>query len=363
MKLPRLPRSAWLPAVVVVAVLIVVRLALPQVVRHYLNQRIAHMGAYQGSTSDIDLHLWRGGYTLENLRVDKIGGRPGEPFLMAPRTEASMSYMALLHGHLRGKIGFYNATVNFIDGKTAGEKQTGTGVDWSEKLNILIPAQLDEIHVHNGTVTFRNFVSSPRVDLKMTDVESTMTNLAASHQRDGARVATLHMTAHILGDAALETDAYFDPANHFGDFDYHIRATHIQLVRANDLARAYTGLDFAAGTGDFTMELKAKDGYLHGYAQPIFNNLQLFSWKKDVEQEKKGPVKLLYEAAAQGVVDLLKNQSNGQFATHVPISGRIDDRQLDAPQAILNVLRNAFIQAYKPQLDHLKPASEAPAQH
>jgi hypothetical protein len=350
-------KLGWLLLVLIV-VLIIVRVAMPFMVRHYLNDRIEHMGPYHGSMEAVHLQIWRGSYAIENLRIQKDGAPPNEPFLVAPHTEITLSYGAAFHGHLRGKIGFYDAVVNFIDGKSDSERQTGKGVNWSDELNILIPAEVDEINVHNGTVTFRNFVSSPRVDLKMTDVNSTVTNLSKAQRESGSRVATLHTTAMVLGDAPLETNADFDPTNRFGDFSYHIRVTRIQLVRANDLARAYTGLDFAGGTGDFTMELKARNGQLEGYAEPVFKDLQLFSWKKDVEQEKKGPVKLLYEAAAQGVVSLLKDQSTGQFVARVPISGRIDDSEVGKPQAIFNVLHTSFVQAYKAQLDHLKPAPD-----
>jgi hypothetical protein len=351
-KFARVHKIVW-PLVVLVLVFLVVRLLLPGWVRHYLNQRIEHMGPYHGSMADIDLHIWRGSYTIRDLRIEKIGAPTKEPFLNAPKTEIAVSYGALLHSHLRGKVDFYDATVNFVDGKGESERQTGKGVNWSEELNILIPAELDEVSVHNGTVTFR-----PRVDLTMSNVNSTVTNLSKAQGQNGSRAATLHATATILGDAPVETNANFDPANRFGDFEYHIRVTHIELVRANVLARAYTGLDFAGGTGDFTMELKARNGDLEGYAEPVFKDLKMFSWKKDVEQEKKGPIKLLYEAAAQGVVSILKSPSNDQLVTRVPISGRIGDSNFGQPQAIFNVLGNAFVQAYKSQLEHLKPAPD-----
>jgi hypothetical protein len=349
-------RHLMWPLIVLVLVLVVARLLLPGWIRHHLDQRIEHMGPYHGSMGDVNLHLWRGSYTIQNLRIDKIGAPPDEPFLNAPRTEITVSYGALLHSRLRGKVDFYDATVNFIDAKSESERQTGKGVNWSNELNILIPAEIDEIHVKNGTIRFRNVTSNPRVDLTMSDVNSTVTNLSEETSQSGSRVAELHATATVLGGAPMETNASFDPANRFGDFTYHIRVTHIQLVRANALARAYTGLDFAGGTGDFTMELNAKNGYLEGYAEPAFKDLQMFSWKKDVQEEKKGPIKLLYEAAAQGVVSVLKSPSNDQLVTKVPISGRIGDSKLGEPQAIFDVLRNAFLQAYKSQLDRLAPS-------
>ncbi|OOG49625.1 DUF748 domain-containing protein [Rhodanobacter sp. C01] len=343
---------------IVIALLLIARALLPYVVRHYLNARMDRMGEYHGQIADIDLHLWRGAYTINGLRIVKTTGKLPAPLLDTRRTDIQLSWFALSHGVFRGKVSFTDPTINFVKGHGDSDSQTGKGVDWRAQLKLLAPMRLDEINVSNGTVTFQSFVTNPRVDLKMTDVNGTVTNLTNIQRRHGNRVATLHVTAKILGDAPFETQASFDPLSHFGDFSYQLHASNIQLVKANDLARAYAGLDFAGGSGDFTMELEASNGQLDGYAKPIFHDLKIFSWKQDVVQDKKGPIKLAYEALAQGVVSLFENHANDQFATRVPISGRIDDKQLDTSQAIFGVLRNAFIKAYTPQLKKLTPTTD-----
>ena len=179
------------------------------------------------------------------------------------------------------------------------------------------------------------------------------TNLTNIDRRQGSRVAELHATARLLGEARLETRARFDPLSHFGDFSYELQVRDIDLTRANDLARAYAGLDFAGGRGDFTMALEARDGQLTGYAKPLFRGLKIFSWKQDVASGDKNPLQIAWQALAQGVTSLFKNHAEDQFATRVPISGRIDDRHLDTVAAILGVLRNAFVKAYTPKLEHL----------
>ena len=345
---------------IVIVLLLIVRAMLPYAVRHYLNTRMEKMGDYHGQIADIDLHLWRGGYTIDRLSIVKVTGKLPAPLLEAPRTDISLSWIALGHGVFRGKVTFTQPTINFIEGSNQGASQTGKGVDWRDQLKLLAPMRLDEINVTNGTVTFQSFVSNPRVDLKMTQVNGTVTNLTNIQRRNGNRVAELHATAKIFGDAPFETQATFDPLQQLGDFSYELRASNIQLVKVNDLARAYAGLDFAGGTGDFTMELQGKDGRLDGYAKPLFHNLKIFSWKKDVEQEKQSPLKVAYQAVAQGVVSVFKNQEKDQFGTRVPISGRVGDKVADPSQAILGILHNAFVQAYTPQLEKLKPASDAP---
>lgn len=348
----RYRRSLWIIGTVAV-VLIAARIALPYVVLDYLNGRLSRMGSYSGHIADIDIHLWRGAYSIDRLTIKKVDGKVPVPLFDTDRADISLSWVALSRGHLRGKIDFYKPVVNFVDGRGEGDTQTGKGVDWRAQLKALVPTQLDEVNVTDGAITFHNFVSSPKVDLKMTDVNGTATNLTNVQGEGGSRVAHMHATAKVLGDAPLETRAEFDPLERLGDFRYELTIRNIKLVKANDLARAYSGLDFAGGEGDFFMELQARDRRLEGYAKPLFHDLRIFSWKQDVEQDKKGPLKLAYEAVAEGVTKLFKNQSKDQFATRVPISGSIGDKSMSALEAILGVLRNAFIEAYKPNLEHL----------
>lgn len=347
----------WL--LLIIVLLLVSRALLPYVVKHYLNQRMDRMGDYHGQIADIDIHLWRGAYSVDDLKIVKVSGKVPVPLLDAPRTEIELSWLALTRGMLRGKIAFFRPVVNFVDGSGEGDTQSGKGVDWRSKLKLLAPMRLDEVNVINGTVTFHNFVSSPRVDLKMTDVNGTASNLTNVERHGGSRVASMQATAKIFGQAPLETHAQFDPLQHQGDFKIDLQVSDVDLTRANQLARAYAGLDLASGRGDFTMQLEASHGQLNGYAKPLFHNLQIFSWKQDVEQDHKNPLQLAWEAAAQVATSVFKNHAKDQFATRIPISGRIDDKQLGTFDAAINVLHNTFVSAYTPQLEHLRPAPGA----
>ncbi|MDQ6646171.1 MAG: DUF748 domain-containing protein [Pseudomonadota bacterium] len=342
-----------------VVLLLIARAMLPYAVKHYLNARMDKMGDYHGHIADIDIHLWRGAYSIDQLRIVKQTGKVPVPLLEAPRTEIELSWRALTHGRVRAKLAFQHPVLNFVDGSGKGDTQSGTGVNWRQKLKLLAPIRLDEVSVTNGTVAFQNFVSSPRVDLKMTDVNATASNLTNVTGQGGSRVANLQATAKILGQAPLETHATFDPLEDKGDFKFDLRISHVDLTKANQLARAYAGLDLSSGHGDFTMQLQAKDGQLNGYAKPLFHDLQIFSWKQDVQQDKKNPLQLAWELAAQGVTSLFKNHAKDQFATRIPITGRIDDKKLSTFDAIVGVLRNAFVKAYSPSLENLKPASDA----
>jgi len=344
----------WL--LVVVVVLVAARLALPYAVKSYLNRHMDRMGDYHGQLADVGIHLWRGAYSIERLQVVKVSGKVPVPLFDAAHTDIAISWRALRHGRLRGKVAFTGAALNFVDGEGGDDSQSGQGVNWRRQLEMLVPIRLDEVAVHDSTVTFHNFTSEPRVDLKMTDVDGTIVNLTNADRRQGRRVATLQATAKVLGEAPLQVKASIDPLERRGDFAMELRIRDIQLTRLNDFARAYARLDFAGGNGDFVMQLGARDGRLDGYAKPLLHGVKIFSWKQDVEQGGKNPLRVAWEAVAQGVTSLFKNHAKDQFATRVPISGRIDDKKLGTWAAIVGVLRNAFVQAYTPQLEHLEPA-------
>jgi len=344
----------WLLAVVGIAVLLVlVRMTLPYWVTNYLNARLAAMGSYHGQVSEVDLHLWRGAYTIHDLAIVKNTGKVPLPLLSAPRTELSLRWVDLVRGKVVANVEFYSPVLNFVDGRGEADGQSGKGVDWRLQLEKLMPVQIDEIRVIDGELVFRNFVSEPPVDLRATQVNGSVRNLTNVEDANGQRVAVFDAKAQMLGEAPAEAHAEFDPFNESRDFSLRLRILDFDVVKANDFAKAYTKLDFASGHGEFVTELDAKDGRLRGYAKPLFKNLEVFSWKQDVEQQKDNPLRLAWEATSDLVTKLFKNHREDQFATRIEISGEIGATQTHPIDAILAILKNAFVEAYKPNFENL----------
>ncbi|HJT97131.1 MAG TPA: DUF748 domain-containing protein [Rhodanobacteraceae bacterium] len=352
MRRMRLPRWAWITIAIVVVALVVVRLMLAAWVADYLNRRMARMGDYHGHLSSVDLHLWRGAYSLRDLRVEKRTGKVPVPLLKAPSTDIDVSWKALLHGAVVARVVFERPELNFVDDKSGAASQSGRGVDWRAELESLLPIRLDEVAVRNGRVHFRNFGSDPPVDLEWTNVDGTVTNLSNA-RKASARAASLDLSARMLGDAPVTSHAKFDPLGSLRDFEFAVKVTGVELTKANAFLQAYAKVDAESGSGDFVMELEARKGRLDGYAKPLFHDVKLFSWKHDIEEQKDNPLRAAWEALAGGVENLFKNQSENQFATRVEIHGTIESRQTSAWQAIVAVLHNAFVQAFRPQFEEL----------
>ncbi|NKF24670.1 DUF748 domain-containing protein [Solimonas marina] len=352
-------RWPWI-VLVLVGALVLLRVLLPGWATGYLNRHLDQMGSYHGHLRDVDLHLWRGGYTIHDLIIVKRDGAVPVPLLKAPRIELSISWPALMLGGIVGEVEFWRPELNIVDGKSERDTQTGRGVDWRQRLESLLAIRLNEVDVHDGTLHFRNYHSQPAVDLVATQVNGAVYNLTNVEDKNTPRAATMSLQARLFGEAPLEARAAFNPFGGFGDFKLDARARDVDLRRLNDFLQAYIKLDAESGSGDIVVQLDAHDGRLEGYAKPLFRDVSIFSWKHDIEEQHDNPLRAAWEALAGGLQNLLKNQRKDQFATRVVFSGRIDQPQTSALQAIVAILRNGFIKAYQPHFEDL-PVRRAPA--
>lgn len=346
----------WTVAVIVL-LLIVVHVALPYVVRNYLNDKLADMGAYRGHVADVDLALWRGAYKINGLEIVKVDGKVPVPLLRAPLIDLSVSWSSLWYDHaVVAKAEFVDPELNFVDGGANKQaSQTGAGTDWRAQMNKLLPITLNEVRIDNGTITFRNFSSKPPVKLSADQVNASIFNLTNVADKQGKRNARFEGHAQLFGQAPLETTATFDPFSNFEDFQFRLRTTGIELRKVNDFSSAYGKFDFNAGTGDVVIEATAKKGQLTGYIKPLLHNVEVFNWQQDVENKNKSFFRSVWEAIVGGTQTLLKNQQKNQFATRVDLSGSVHRQDISALEAFWEILRNGFVQAFNARYEQAPP--------
>jgi len=340
-----------------VVVLIALNIALPYLVRNYLNDKLANMGDYRGEIADVDLALWRGAYRINGLQIVKVDGKVPVPFVKAPLIEFAVSWHSLWYDHAVVAEGhFVRPEINFVDGGANKQaSQTGKGTDWREQLGKLLPITLDEVQIHDGRVTFRNFNSKPPVNMNATNVDASIYNLTNVVDKEGKRDARFEGKALLLGHAPLETTATFDPLSNFEDFEFRLRAKDIELKRMNDFASAYGKFDFNAGHGDVVIEAKAEKAKVTGYIKPLLRDVDVFDWQQDVENKNKGLFRSVWEALVGGTETVLKNQIKNQFATRVQLSGNVHQQNINGFEAFLQILRNGFVQAFNARYERPKP--------
>ena len=148
-------RQKFLIALAVLAVaLIGLRIALPSIVKDRANAALQALENYDGSVDDIDLHLWRGAYRIQGIRIVKTGSKLPAPFFSADAIDLSVEWRSLLRGSLVGEGVFTSPDLNLIQAKSEKDSQLGEGVNWADRLEDLFPFRFNTIRVREGRVTF-----------------------------------------------------------------------------------------------------------------------------------------------------------------------------------------------------------------
>lgn len=332
---------------VLVALLLAARAVLPHFVKKYANETINRLPGYGGHIGDVDIHLWRGAYTINDIDIFKTDGDVPVPFFAADSVDFSVEWRALFQGALVAKIKFFHPQINFVAGPTEETSQVGVDKPWLSVIKDLFPLRINRFEVVDGEVHYRDFHSRPKIDLEIDRGHVVATNLTNSSRLSKTLIANIDATARVFRSGRLGVKVRLDPRPDKATFDLAATIEPIPLETINDFTRAYAAFDFEKGTFALAVELAAKDGHVEGYLKPIFDNIVII----DLGENLKNPLKLAWEGLVAGVTRLLRNQPRNRFATKIPIRGDFDAPRVAILPTLGNLLKNEFIRAYEGNLD------------
>ena len=171
--------------VLVVIALIILRMQLPSMVKDYLNGKLADMGDYQGEIANVDIHLWRGAYSVHQLEITKKD-QPSVEFFNAETIDTSVSWASLFKGKVVADVDLINAEIHLVDDEA--EDQPEEESTWRQTVQEIIPLQIDRLNIDNGEIHFHNFTSDPQVHLVFYQLDGEITNLSNAERRDGLKL-------------------------------------------------------------------------------------------------------------------------------------------------------------------------------
>lgn len=340
--LRRLSRVQLALLAALVVLLVGLRLALPFIVKNYVNRTLDEMPEYDGRIGDVDIHLWRGAYSVQRIEIVKTDGDVPVPFFAARNVDFSVEWKALFSGAVVAEIVFDQPVINFVAGPSEEETQVGVDKPWLDVIRKLVPLAINRFEIRDGSVHYRDFHSQPKIDLAIEDIRMLATNLTNSRKLSKSLVAEIDATAKVFGESPVEVALKLDPSTHRPTFDLSGKVAPIPLTQLNDFSRAYGGFDFERGTLSITTELAAKDGKLDGYLKPLLDNFAIVNLRDD----SKNPFTLAWESVVAGVTRLFRNLPRDRFATVIPIAGTLDDPKVAVLPTLGNILKNQFVRAY-----------------
>ncbi|MAL97025.1 MAG: hypothetical protein CL583_01110 [Alteromonadaceae bacterium] len=350
----------WILGVVVV-LLVIVRVALPSYLQRYVNQTLDSAEGYSGQVGDIDLAIWRGAYVINDVEINKAAGDVYAPFFSAEEIDLSILMPALFRGHLVGEILLQRPTLNIViteDPEKADEEmvpksfeQTGEPASWQQILTELFPLRFDLVEIRQGEIHYRKPDSDPRIDLYLTNLDAELVNFTNSRELSESMVATLTATADVMRNGSLDFTLEMDPYKEPPYFDFKGKLLNLEMTSIDDFIRVHTPIDLEAGSLDLVVELAARAGRLTGYIKPLLRNVEVFDWDEDVEEQGDNVLRMAWEGVVGGITELFENQPRDQVATRIPVDGDLSGPQPELFTSIINILRNAFVNAFEADLD------------
>ena len=333
---------------VLLVVLIVIRILLPYIVLKVVNNKLAELEGYTGHVRDIDLALIVGSYKIKDIKLEKTGGKIPVPFFAAEVIDLSVEWKALFKGGLVGEIEVRRPILNFVKGPTEETSQTKIDKEWQDIVNELMPLKLNRFEIVEGEIHYLDYYSSPKVDVFTSNIYILAENLSNVTDSTNLLPSTVTGSAEIYGGKA-KLNMKLDALNKTPTFDMNAEMIGLNLVEVNDFLKAYGKFDVQKGTFGVYTEAAAKDGKIIGYTKPIIKDLDVIEWK----DEKEDPLgqKLLESVVGLGGW-IFKNRSEDQVATEIEFEGELKDPAINVWSIIGETLRNAFIEALYPSLEH-----------
>jgi len=348
--------QTWRVVGIVLVLLVAFRVALPYVVTRYVNKVLNDLEGYRGTVEDIDIHLYRGAYQIDSLKIYKLNGNREIPFVDVPLTDLSIEWEAIFHGAFVGEITFHRPVLNFIGEKKDSEKpqgaeqkeQTGKGVDWTEPIRKLMPIEINRLSVNDGTIAFYDLSTDPPVDLFLNYLQLEALNLSNATDNPEDLPSRVYLQALSIGNGQLNLAMKINVLRKVPDLDMDMRFENVNMQALNDFFKAYASVDVAEGTFNLYSEVAVAEGKITGYVKPLFNGLRVAEWQADHDKSTE----LVWESIVGFLTEIFENQKKNQFATRVPLEGLISDVNTPYWPVLWGVFSNAFVEAFD---DHTDP--------
>jgi len=331
----------WIP-LLILAILIAFRIALPSIVTSYINSTINDMPDYEGSIAGVDISLLQSSYSVDSLKIQQVNWEEegGLPWLSVDKIDFSVNWGYLLQGAIVGSVELHSPVLRFV---AAPEVQAGEGVNWPEMLQQIMPVHINRFIVTDGTVVYHDFTSEPELELSVDDLQVEMWNISNVESSEEELPTRFELNGVTTGDGALAIQADLSLLHEIPHIDLVFELEDLDLTALNRYLEAFAGVDAESGTFDLYSEFAVEEGLMEGYVQPMFHNLSIL----DLSEEDQGFFSTVWEGIVEGATQIFRNQPEDQLATQVPFSGRVDNPDVGVFPSIWNIFRNAFIDAFQ----------------
>jgi membrane protein len=339
--------------------ILIVRAAAPTILTWLANLGVQKVPGYRGRVRRVSIDFTTPRVAVQGLSLAKLnGGRP-EHLLHVGSIVVGSHWKDILTGSLIAYIRLDSPQL-IVDleriSLPAGDRGNGNPrpsrdtqanelLSWQKKVEQLPAFRISSAVLTHGEVHVQGMSGQDGADIRIDNLNLYLDNLTNSTKLAPSLMAKALCKARVMGNGSLELRAEGYPLAQAPTFDVDLQITNVDLTEVRSLIQNRIEIDVRRGIADLFTEAAAADGYIQGYAKPIFDHLE-------IEAPKDSSFTTSIKAwAAEAVVKLGKNKPKDRIATRLDFEGSLDDPELNIIDAILTFFRNSFLTAERALLE------------
>jgi hypothetical protein len=322
---------------IVVAVLILIRLALPYIGLYTINWALANkLGTYDGHVQDFDLKLYRGAYTLQGLVIQKKESNL-EPLLTIAEIDLSLAWRTLLTGKITTDLELNRMVLRLLDSDKKEKKQLGNDESgWQDALKVLVPISVESLKLQNSAVYFANNDMKTVIPVHIENIDGFAEDLQTRTRLPAESLSPFEFTGIAEDHAKLKIEGKIDALSKTPrfDIDYSLVAFHPKSI--NSLLLTYLPLDLTSGELSLYGETAMTKGDLEGYINIFLKDVDVIAPDQKIVSFKH----LLIEIATAFANWILKSKDNKVVAAHIPFSRHGGKFDIKYGEALKSAIEN-----------------------
>lgn len=345
-------------------VLLVARAAMPSILTWLANLGVQKVPGYRGRIRRVSIDFSAPRLVAEGLSLAQSNGGGAKHFLTVGSIVVGSNWRDLITGSRvayvrvntprlfvdldQGAVRAANRNVGNPDNENHGRRDTKANdpLSWQNKVKRLPAFRISSAILSDGEAHLQGISGQDGADLRIDHVNLRLDNLTNSIKLAPSLMATARCAARVMANGNLVLRAQGYPLSRVPTFDLDFQTCNVDLTEVRGLIENHLQLDVNRGIADLFIEAAAADGYIEGYAKPIFDHLELEA------PRHCSFVETMKAWGAEALVKLGKNRPKDRIATRLDFEGPLDDPDLNYIDAVLGFFRNSFLTAERALLEH-----------
>jgi hypothetical protein len=357
-------RKLAIAAGIVVAILLVARVAIDPLATRFTQQGLDSMTGYEGRFDDMSFSLIALNYEISGLRIRRSeatdGGAVGEEILHADAIQARILWRNLVRGHVLGTGRVVGARLA-LPIRVAKQVETPTEApkprEIDDTIQSLIPIRLERLELRDCSVVLVDERYARRPELRFDHIEAAAENFTTRRALDEGRPMTLALRCTMQHSGDLSLFVSIEPLAQRLSFAGEAKLSGLNLDDMREVFAAATNDGLVPrGTFEVFASFRCDEGKLKGGVKPLLANPDMEAVGDDLLVQ--------FEAAfADAGLALFSDRVPGREATAaiVPIEGDLSNLDVKAWPAIFSIFRNAFVEGLSASFRGLPPDEPAQA--